>query len=1306
MVSNARELARWSRVDARERTVERAVERAVVVVGMSDDGAVVAPVRACALCPPRAQRNRRPRKTLRRCFDALDADDVVGPILCDGRDVVPKYAHQACALWCPEVYFDARVEKLKKLETALRRAKQIACAWCKGRGAAIGCAVETCPRSYHLECAHEAGCSFVQSEFLLACPRHARRLARERADARWQDVGVEDAEALNREEEERGEGETRDARGASTSGGVVEDGANGVVAGASGPAAAAVAAAGATPILNRIRAAAEISRGRKRKKKNKKRVKLNDDKFMNTHEGAVYRAVMEAGVRLHAEREKSTGAIADDDEAFKLRESRRLEKDKSEIPRVVVGGGLGTSIYSQGWESLAGMEEHVKTLKEMTLLPLTYPEMFESLGAGAARGVLLHGPPGTGKTAAVRALLGAAAKGPRPISFFSRLGADCLGKYSGEAERKLRLLFEEAEKRQPSIIFFDEIDGLAPARRGGGGSGAQDEIHSSVVATLLALMDGLSGRGSVVVVASTNRPDAVDPALRRPGRFDREIFFGLPDADARAKILAVHTRAWTPRPSRETLAAVAERTEGCAGADLRAIANAALMSALMRACPSLLSGDPTRDSLGAELEARLPPPESALRALEDARLAAASGHVGARVSLDQFDALATRVRVRWPLEDTHHDATIVGYDRNAVSHRLQYDDSNLFTGEEVWMQLFRPNVDVVVLPNDVDAIEGSAKTRERALEALERARALACKHRESRAEGVSVSSRDWTRALSTSSSACSARSAAAALVPRGKSLEHFLCPMLDRVVRDAVVECVKRGAPTTSKCLAAVETARAASDAAALERALVDAGAVAASRGTSYASAPNASDASDGGDDADDDDDAAAEEKEKLVPSDDRGGCRILLAGRPDDGQRETLDVVLHALSGTSSHLINLPTLISHGDGDAARGVGPALLEPLRQASKTKTTLVMPDLESWELASYAETDGEVVGVTTSALWDLVQSTVADCYVPANAGEGGLYVVGSVNAPRDVVPGAIRHFFECAGVAMDVEPRLDDASVFACVDRAAREIASVDVPAAYDDARRRIAAKRASASASAARASRAASVAAATSEVDTNEAACEALRVRVRRSRAIVRAAIAKCTRELFKTRRFDRFFDRSEQAGRLARLALDRKIGDPHKFIKDLRSCAKALKPRRNTHSNFHKPTASLGFSAVDTLESWFHLGVSKLYAEYAARDAEYDEALAASAEAIASAPDALPSPSTPIVEDVQEIERTPEPVRGSPRPRLPFEDVFEAARAALRARVGDASARSLDDIHRAIHDVRIQFVADERARALAGVGR
>ena len=182
------------------------------------------------------------------------------------------------------------------------------------------------------------------------------------------------------------------------------------------------------------------------------------------------------------------------------------------------------------------MEREIKVLKEVALLPLVYPEAFDALGVNPGRGVLLHGPPGTGKTAAVRALLGAAARGPRPVSFFNRKGADCLGKYMGEAERSLRLLFQEAERRQPSIIFFDEIDGLAPARKSGGGSGdAHDQIHGSVVATLLALMDGLSPRGSVVVVAATNRPDAVDPALRRPGRFDRELHFSLPGPGGAAR---------------------------------------------------------------------------------------------------------------------------------------------------------------------------------------------------------------------------------------------------------------------------------------------------------------------------------------------------------------------------------------------------------------------------------------------------------------------------------------------------------------------------------------------------------------------------------------------------------------------------------------------------------------------------------------------------------------------------------------------------------------------------------------------------
>ena len=149
-------------------------------------------------------------------------------------------------------------------------------------------------------------------------------------------------------------------------------------------------------------------------------------------------------------------------------------------------------------------------------------------------------PPGTGKTLTARALAnslsGGNKVGDRKVSFFMRKGADCLSKWVGEGERQLRLLFEQAKKFQPSIIFFDEIDGLAPVR-----SVKQDQIHASIVSTLLALMDGLDSRGQVVVIGATNRPDAIDPALRRPGRFDRELLFSLPDASARKSILEINT---------------------------------------------------------------------------------------------------------------------------------------------------------------------------------------------------------------------------------------------------------------------------------------------------------------------------------------------------------------------------------------------------------------------------------------------------------------------------------------------------------------------------------------------------------------------------------------------------------------------------------------------------------------------------------------------------------------------------------------------------------------------------------------------
>ena len=148
-----------------------------------------------------------------------------------------------------------------------------------------------------------------------------------------------------------------------------------------------------------------------------------------------------------------------------------------------------------------------------------------------------------------------------------RKGADCLSKWVGEAERQLRLLFEEARNSQPSIIFFDEIDGLAPVR-----SSKQDQIHASIVSTLLALMDGMDGRGQVVVIGATNRPDAVDPALRRPGRFDREFYFGLPSLEAREKILTIMTKGWDGWDGDkgvESVQGLAKLTKGYGGADLR-----------------------------------------------------------------------------------------------------------------------------------------------------------------------------------------------------------------------------------------------------------------------------------------------------------------------------------------------------------------------------------------------------------------------------------------------------------------------------------------------------------------------------------------------------------------------------------------------------------------------------------------------------------------------------------------------------------------------------------------------------------------
>ncbi|XP_041664268.1 ATPase family AAA domain-containing protein 2-like [Cheilinus undulatus] len=220
--------------------------------------------------------------------------------------------------------------------------------------------------------------------------------------------------------------------------------------------------------------------------------------------------------------------------------------------------------------------------KEMVVFPLLYPEVFENFKIQPPRGCLFYGPPGTGKTLVARALANECRLGNRKVSFFMRKGADCLSKWVGESERQLRLLFEQAYQLRPSIIFFDEIDGLAPVR-----SSRQDQIHSSIVSTLLALMDGLDSRGEVVVIGATNRLDSIDPALRRPGRFDREFLFGLPDRESRKEILKIHTMQWKPPPSEDFLDELAEKCVGYCGADIRAVCTEAALCALRRRYPQI-----------------------------------------------------------------------------------------------------------------------------------------------------------------------------------------------------------------------------------------------------------------------------------------------------------------------------------------------------------------------------------------------------------------------------------------------------------------------------------------------------------------------------------------------------------------------------------------------------------------------------------------------------------------------------------------------------------------------------------------------
>ncbi|ACM57952.1 CDC48 family AAA ATPase [Halorubrum lacusprofundi] len=310
-------------------------------------------------------------------------------------------------------------------------------------------------------------------------------------------------------------------------------------------------------------------------------------------------------------------------------------------PSEAGGSGDGPDVT---YEDIGGLDNELEQVREMIELPMRHPELFKRLGIDPPKGVLLHGPPGTGKT-----LIAKAVANEIDANFHTISGPEIMSKYYGESEEKLREVFEEASEEAPAIIFMDELDSIAPKREEAGG-----DVERRVVAQLLSLMDGLEERGEVVVIGATNRVDAIDPALRRGGRFDREIEVGVPDRDGRKEILQVHTRNM-PLVDGIDLDEYAENTHGFVGADLESLAKESAMHALRRIRPEL---DLESDEIDADVLNSIQVTESdfkeAMKGIEPSALREVFVEVP-DVSWDQVGGLEdTKERLRetiqWPLE--------------------------------------------------------------------------------------------------------------------------------------------------------------------------------------------------------------------------------------------------------------------------------------------------------------------------------------------------------------------------------------------------------------------------------------------------------------------------------------------------------------------------------------------------------------------------------------------------------------------------------------------------------------------------------
>ena len=257
------------------------------------------------------------------------------------------------------------------------------------------------------------------------------------------------------------------------------------------------------------------------------------------------------------------------------------------------------------YENVGGLRAEVQRVREMIELPMKHPEIFIKLGIEPPKGVLLHGPPGTGKT-----LIAKAVANESGANFFSIAGPEIMSKYYGESEQRLREIFEEAQKAAPSIIFIDEIDSIAPKR-----GEVTGEVERRVVAQLLAMMDGLKERGAVVVIGATNRVEAIDPALRRPGRFDREIEIGVPDRSGRVEILQIHTHNM-PLADGVNLEGLGDKTHGFVGADINALCKEAAMRTLRRYLPDLTTEDEIPQEIIDKMQVMSGDFEDALKEIE------------------------------------------------------------------------------------------------------------------------------------------------------------------------------------------------------------------------------------------------------------------------------------------------------------------------------------------------------------------------------------------------------------------------------------------------------------------------------------------------------------------------------------------------------------------------------------------------------------------------------------------------------------------------------------------------------------------